>query len=126
MSRKMIALFAIFAVLAVFSVVKAGDMMKEGMGSWTGEVIDIACHSMKGAMGAGHMECGKTCVKAGLPVGLLVDGTTYILVWADHKPANEKFADHVSHMVTVTGTKYESAGANVIEVKDFKMAEMMK
>ena len=92
--------------------------------SWTGEVIDVTCHSMKGATGAAHAECGSKCVKAGLPVGLLVSGTTYLLVGSDHKPLNATLADHVSHTVTVTGEKYETPGANVIVVKDWKMAKM--
>lgn len=129
MSKKVIALFAIVAVISFFAAakLKADDMKmdaKGSMGSWTGEVIDVACYASKGAKGSGHAECGKGCVKAGLPVGLLVDGTTYLLIGSDHKPMNDKLADHVTHMVTVTGTKYESAGANLIEVKDFKMAEM--
>jgi hypothetical protein len=56
-------------------------------------------------------------------VGLLVDGTTYILVGADHKPMNEALAPHVGHTVTVTGERFESKGANMIAVKDFKMAK---
>jgi hypothetical protein len=131
MSKKLIALFAIFAVVALLSVaglkadeMKMGDkgMADKSMGSWTGEVIDVACHSAKGAGGASHMECGAKCVKEGLPVGLLVNGTTYLLIGADHKPLNATLADHVSHTVTVTGTKFESPGANLIEVKDWKMA----
>jgi hypothetical protein len=55
-------------------------------------------------------------------VGLKVDDTTYILIGADHKPINDKLAPHVGHQVTVTGTRFESKGANVIAVKDFKMA----
>lgn|SRR5262249_45400127 len=123
MSKKLIALFAIFAVVAIFAAVRA-DEMKAGsnMGSWTGEVIDVACHSAKGAMGSGHTECGAKCVKAGLPVGLLVGDTTYLLISSDHKPLNDKLAEHVGHKVTITGTKFESPGANLIEVKDFKMA----
>jgi len=120
MSKKLFAWFAIFS----FVIVSAGllsAMAHEG--SWTGEVIDVTCHVAKGAKGAGHAECGAKCVKAGLPVGLLVNGTTYLLINADHTPANAKLADHVSHTVTVTGAKFESAGANVIVMKDFKMAQ---
>ena len=119
MSKKFIALFAIFS----FVIISAGVLSAmQHEGSWTGEVIDVACHVSKGGHGASHMECGAKCVKAGLPVGLLVNGTTYVLIGADHTSMNAKLADHVSHTVTVTGTKFESAGANVIAVKDFKMA----
>lgn len=124
MSKKLIALFAIVALLGIYAVtVKAADTAAGSAGSWTGEVIDVACYASKGAKGAGHMECGSSCVKNGLPVGLLVNGTTYLMIGDDHKPMNDKLAAHVSHTVTVTGTKFESAGANLIVVKDFKMAE---
>jgi hypothetical protein len=122
MSKKFIVVLTVFAFLFVgVGFVKAA--MEGNMGSWTGEVIDVACHSAKGAMGKDHAECGAKCVKDGLPVGLLVDGTTYLLIGADHKPLNATLADHVSHTITVTGTKYESNGANLIAVKDWKMAK---
>lgn len=121
MSKKSVALFAILAFVIGAGAAVVNAMQHEG--SWTGEVIDIACHTAKGAKGADHMECGTKCVKAGLPVGLLVGDTTYILIGADHKALNATLADHVSHTVTVTGARYESKGANVIEVKDWKMAK---
>jgi hypothetical protein len=98
-------------------------MVQAAAGSWTGEVVDVACLVSKSAKGAGHADCGAKCVKAGLPVGLLVGDTTYILVSADHKPMNEALAPHVGHTVTVTGDSFESKGANMIAVKDFKMAK---
>jgi hypothetical protein len=122
MYKKILALSAVFALLLI-----AGSYLlaaESGAGSWTGEVIDVTCHAAKGAMGTGHAECGSKCVKEGLPVGLLVNGTTYLLVGSDHKPLNATLADHVSHTVTVTGEKFESPGANVIVVKDWKMAKM--
>jgi hypothetical protein len=119
MSKKLIALFAIIAFMAVIggSVLRAAEAK-----SWTGEVIDVACHSTKGAKGSGHAECGSTCVKSGLPVGLLVGDTTYILIGSDHKPLNATLADHVGHTVTITGEKFDAKGANVIVVSDWKMA----
>jgi hypothetical protein len=119
MSKKIVALFAIFAFLAVIggAVLRAADA-----NSWTGEVIDVACNSAKGAHGATHAECGAACIKNGLPVGLLVGDTTYLLVSSDHKPLNATLVDHVGHTITVSGEKFETKGANVIVVKDWKMA----
>jgi len=124
MSKRLMALLAILAVVALYSVVNlhAADMAMSSNGSWTGEVVDVACYAAKGAKGTGHQECGAKCVKAGLPVGLLVGDTVYLLIGADHKPMNDQLAEHVTHTVTVTGEKFESKGANVIAVKDFKMA----
>lgn len=124
MSKRLVALFAIFALVALYGVatLRAADMASGSSGSWTGEVVDVACYAAKGAKGAGHQECGAKCIKAGLPVGLLVGDTVYLLIGADHKAMNDQLADHVTHTVTVTGEKFESKGANVIAVKDFKMA----
>jgi hypothetical protein len=120
--KKSIALVALF----VFALTLSGSLLLAAEGSWTGEVIDVACYASHQAKGAGHMECGSKCVKAGLPVGLLVGETTYVLVGSDHKTLNDKLAEHVGHTVTVTGEKFESNGANVITVKDFKMAAATK
>ena len=119
MSKKIIALLAIVAFMSL----AAANLIAAGAGSWTGEVVDVACHSTKGAKGAGHAECGAKCVKEGLPVGLLVGDTTYLLIGADHKALNATLADHVGHTITVNGEKFEAPGANVITVKDWKMAE---
>lgn len=118
-AKKSILLFALLALVASYSAVTSSA--EEG--SWTGEVIDIPCYVAKGAKGQGHMECGSKCVKGGMPAGLLIEDTTYLLVSADHKPMNDRLAEHVSHQITVTGDKYESKGANVIIVKDFKAAK---
>jgi hypothetical protein len=117
--RKRIALVALF----IFATGLAGSLLMAAEESWTGEVIDVACHISHGAKGAGHAECGAKCVKAGLPVGLLVGKTTYLLVSSDHKALNSQLAEHVGHTITVTGEKYEANGANLITVKDFKMAD---
>ena len=116
--KKNIAVAAIF----VFVATMFGTVLMAAEGSWTGEVIDVACYSSHQTKGATHAECGTKCVKAGLPVGLLVGDTTYLLVSSDHKPMNEQLAAHVGHTVTVTGEKFEAKGANLITVKDFKMA----
>ena len=54
-------------------------------GSWTGEVVDLACYVAQGAKGADHAGCAKTCVKNGQPMGLLTDDGTLVLLAADHK-----------------------------------------
>jgi hypothetical protein len=120
MTKKFTAILAVM-ILAVGLGAAVVNAQQES--SWTGEVVDVACLVTKDAKGAGHADCGSKCVKAGLPVGLLVGDATYILIGADHKPMNEKLAPHVGHTVTVTGTKFEKQGSNVIAVKDFKMAK---
>jgi hypothetical protein len=122
MSKKLNALLAVMVLL--LGIGAAVVIAAESEGSWTGEVIDVACNVSKGAKGADHADCGSKCVKSGLPVGLMVGDTIYILIGADHKPMNDALAAHVGHTVTVTGAKFESKGANLIAVKDFKMAKM--
>ena len=122
MSKKITALLAVMVLMVGIGAAVVNAMQHEG--SWTGEIVDVACHVSKGAMGADHADCGAKCVKAGLPVGLLVGDTTYILISDDHKPMNDVLAAHMGHTVTVTGAKFESKGANMITVKDFKMAKM--
>jgi hypothetical protein len=117
--KRIAALLTVFAMIAVIGALY---VQAANEGKWTGEVIDVACHSSKGAKGTGHAECGAKCVKEGLPVGLLVGDTTYLLISSDHKPLNATLAEHVGHTVDVTGEKYESPGANVIAVKDWKMS----
>lgn len=120
MSKKFAAILAVLVVAVGLGAAVVNAMQHEG--SWTGEIVDVACYVSKGATGSSHADCGSKCVKAGLPVGLLVGDTTYLLISADHKPMNEALAPHVGHKVTVTGTKFEKAGSNLITVKDFKMA----
>ena len=121
MSKKFAAILAVIVLTIGIGAAVVQAMAHEG--SWTGEIVDVACSVSKSAKGAGHADCGSKCVKSGLPVGLMVGDTTYILIGADHKPMNEALAPHVGHTVTVTGTKFESKGANLIAVKDFKMAK---
>jgi hypothetical protein len=121
MHKKFAALLVVVALVSGVGVAVINAASPEG--TWTGEIVDVACHVSRGAKGSSHAECGAKCVKAGLPVGLLVGDTTYILVSADHKPLNATLADHVGHTVNVTGTKFESKGANMITVKDWKMAK---
>jgi hypothetical protein len=121
MSKKITALLAVMVLMMGIGAAVVHARQQEG--SWTGEVVDVACMVSKGAHGADHADCGSKCIKSGLPVGLMVGDTTYILIGADHKPMNDALAAHVGHTVTVTGAKFESKGANLIAVKDFKMAK---
>ncbi len=43
-----------------------------------GEVVDTYCFATMGAKGASHKQCGITCAKKGIPVGLLESGTSKV------------------------------------------------
>ena len=46
-----------------------------------GEVVDMVCYIDHNATGSEHLDCAKTCIKMGLPVGIKADdGKTYLLI----------------------------------------------
>src|SRR5436305_1411799 len=49
--------------------------------SVTGEVVDVSCYLQLGKRGPKHVDCGRKCVQAGQPGGLLdKEGNLYLLV----------------------------------------------
>ena len=80
-----------------------------------GEIIDMACYIDHGATGAKHMDCAKTCITSGLPVGLKgEDGKVYLLI-GEHKPINQSLAALAAKTVTVKGKVVSRDGFNMIE-----------
>jgi hypothetical protein len=51
----------------------------------TGEIIDTFCYSQLGARGESHRQCTIDCVKAGIPAGILEDGTNKVYVLLPNK-----------------------------------------
>ena len=93
-------------------------------GSWTGEVVDLACYVAQGAKGADHAGCAKTCVKAGQPMGLLTDDGTLVLLAADHKNGEpyEQLKEMAGSKATVMGALAERDGMKVVTVSGAKAA----
>ncbi|MCB1037549.1 MAG: hypothetical protein KDD47_27200 [Acidobacteria bacterium] len=93
-------------------------------GSWTGEVIDIACYVPKGAQGEGHSACAKSCVKNGQPMGLLTDDGSVVLLAADHADgaAFEGLKDLAGSKAEVSGHLADKGGIKVLTVTAFKAA----
>ena len=87
-----------------------------------GEVLDMACYTAKGAMGAKHRECALACLKMGQPMGLRTsDGKVYLLV-ADHqnsKPFDEA-KGYAADQVEVTGSVAERDGLSALTVESIK------
>ena len=80
-----------------------------------GEIIDMACYIDHGAVGAKHMDCAKTCIESGLPVGIKgQDGKTYLII-GEHKPMNKELAQYAAKTVTVKGKMTSRDGFNLIE-----------
>ena len=99
--KKRLILMSMAVVLLVAGVAMAGDHE----GSWTGEVVDLACYVAQGAKGPDHAGCAKSCVKNGQPMGLLTDDGTLVLLAADHKVTGELAEKDGMKVVTVTGSK---------------------
>lgn len=78
-----------------------------------GEIVDFSCYLQLGKHGEAHRACGQKCVRNGQPIGLLTqDGTLYMLMPEEHDPrrdggvdARPSAADHMGHIVEVTGTE---------------------
>ena len=93
-------------------------------GSWTGEVVDLACYVNSGAKGADHAGCAKSCVKNGQPMGLLTGDGVLVLLAADHKDGQpyEALKDLAGEKATVMGTLAEKDGMKIVTVTGSKAA----
>ncbi len=93
-------------------------------GSWTGEVVDLACYVNKGAKGSDHAGCAKSCVKNGQPMGLLTDDGTLVLLAADHKNGKpyDALKDLAGSKATVMGKLAEKDGMKIVTVTGSKAA----
>jgi hypothetical protein len=94
------------------------------MSTVTGEVIDMACYLPHPATGAGpgHKKCAETCVKKGLPMGLLTDDKQVFLLLEDHdnpKPY-ASLKEKAATKVTVEGEKVSQGGTQGLVVETVK------
>ncbi len=96
------------------------DEHAAGMQTLTGEVIDVTCYVGHNAMGSGHADCAKKCIKSGLPVAIKVGDELLLAVKSDHTPANELLASFGGKQVQVTGEIEEKDGMHVIAIKEVK------
>lgn len=94
----------------------------------TGEVIDMSCYLQLGKHGEKHVACGKKCLTAGQPVGLLAkDGSVYMLMEEEHDPRRDgqtsafrkAATDHLGHIMEVTGTEASHGGFKAIYVQGY-------
>ena len=82
----------------------------------TGEVIDYSCFLQMGKTGEAHRDCGRKCILAGQPAGLLMaNGKIVLLMSEEHHPRRdgqvslkEFLAAHAGQQVTATGMMRES------------------
>lgn len=119
--RKIMILSVLLSFLIVLSMVlpvKAAETV-----TVKGEVIDTYCYALMGAKGESHRQCAIECVKAGIPAGLLEEGTgkVYVLLPNKDKTGLPKgVVDKMGRMATVTGKAYTSGGSNFLTIESIK------
>ena len=94
-----------------------------------GEIVEFSCYLQLGKHGEKHRACGQKCATAGQPIGLLTsDGTLYMVMEEEHDPRRDGLtmsdfrkaaADHMAHVMEVTGTLASHAGYRAIYVQGF-------
>ena len=121
--KKVLLGFGLVIALSVAGL--GGAALADGdEGTWTGEVVDLACYAGNGAKGADHAGCAKSCVKSGQPMGLLTDDGTLVLLAADHKDGEpyEALKDLAGEKASVMGALAERDGMKVVTVTGSKAA----
>ncbi len=111
------ALLSLLMVMNIFTVVYAQSVTVKG------EVIDTYCYALMGAKGESHRQCAIDCVKAGIPAGLLEEGTgkVYVLLPNKDKTGLPKgVIDKMGRIVSITGKAYTSGGSNFLTVESIK------
>jgi len=108
----------LFLVLSILSAVYAAETV-----TVKGEVIDTYCYALMGAKGESHRQCAIDCVKAGIPAGLLEEGTgkVYVLLPNKDKTGLPKgVIDKLGRMASITGKVYTSGGSNFLTIESIK------
>jgi hypothetical protein len=88
-----------------------------------GEVIDTYCYSLLGARGESHRQCAIDCVKAGIPAGILQEGTGKVFVLLPNKDKTglpKGVIDKLGRTATITGKIYTTGGSNFLTVESIK------
>jgi hypothetical protein len=93
-----------------------------------GEIVDFSCYLQVGKHGEKHRSCGQKCIQTGQPIGLLTeDGSLYMLMEEEHDPRRDgqtsdfrkEAANHLAHIMEVSGTLTSHAGYNALYVQGF-------
>ncbi len=113
-----IILTGLFAVLVMLSSALAAESV-----TMTGEVVDTYCYGLMGAKGESHRPCGISCAKAGIPMGLLQDGTNKLYVLLpnkDNSPLPPEVMDKMGRKATITGKIYSTGGSQFLTVESIR------
>lgn len=89
----------------------------------TGELIDTFCYAHARIAGEAHAACALKCVRAGVPMALLENGTRRVYILLPAKDASALPADLIAqagHRVTIEGEVIPTIGTTFLMVKSFK------
>ena len=121
-TRFVLAIWLVLATVAMVAApVRAADTV-------TGEVVDLACYLGHGdaerekMRGPGHRKCADTCLKKGMPIGIVTSDKQVWLAMEDHdnpKPYGE-LKNKAAETVTVEGNKATFGGLQGIVVESLK------
>src|SRR4030066_1898654 len=108
------AVLSLLMVLNIFTVVYAQTVTVKG------EVIDTYCYALMGAKGESHRQCAIDCFKAGIPAGLLENGTNKVYVLLPNKDKGSlpqsAILDKMGRQASITGKGYASGGSSFLTV----------
>lgn len=95
-----------------------------GADTVSGEVVDLSCYLSHPhtATGASHRKCAETCAKKGLPMGILQEDGTVLLLLEDHAnpKAYSEAIGKAAETVTVEGAKVSEGGMAGLVVEALK------
>jgi hypothetical protein len=116
--RKILAVAAAAALVASASLVAETKTVK-------GEVVEIACHTKKGAGGSGeaHKGCATGCAKKGNAMGILASDAVYEITGDYAANSNAKLIEFVAAQVEATGEVTEKDGKKIMTVTSMKAAK---
>jgi len=121
-SRKMVLFAGLTALLLVLGGLSQVYAQAKTV-TVKGEVIDTYCYALMGAKGESHRQCAIDCVKAGIPAGLLEEGTGKVYVLLPNKDKTglpQGVIDKLGRMASITGKVYTSGGSNFLTVESIK------
>jgi len=111
-------LIGVWMVLGCLIPVHAADAV-----TVTGEIVDTYCYALMGVKGESHRQCAIDCIKAGIPAGLLEDGTNKVYVLLPNKDKTglpKGVIDKAGRKATITGKVYSSGGSQFLTVESVK------
>lgn len=89
----------------------------------TGELIDTYCYALMDVKGESHRQCAIDCVKAGIPAGILEDGTKKVYVLLPNKDKTGLPAavlEKMAKKVTISGKAYAVGGSQFLTIESIK------